>query len=163
MNSCSETCGLSRSTTACCGPQCTYWHVWKYHLSATDKYLQWDVTVKLPLKKDATEQNSSLEFVLSLCPSWTLQLFAPWPPMGFSIATALCSAPCLCSHFSFISREAFFTKGSSEWLGLMLGSGDVARLWAWGPGLKVHHALQWRISHLLSRWARSCSCSGETH
>lgn len=96
------------------------------------------------------EQNSCLEFMLSLCPSWKLQLFAPWPPTSFSAATALCSAPCLCRDFSFISHEVFLAQDSGECLGLMLGSNDdVARLWSWGPGQKVHHG-----AHL--------PCSGES-
>ena len=69
-----------------------------------------------------------------------LNVAAPWPPTFFFAATALCSAPCLCSDFRFIFHEVFVAKDSGEHLGLTLGSsGHVDRLWSWGPGLKVRH------------------------
>lgn len=112
------------------------------------------------------EQNSCLEFMLSLCLSYTLLLFASWA-LNFPAATTLPSAHCLCSHLSF-SRKVFLVKDSGECLDLTLSSSDdVAKLWSWGPGLNVHTGAhlfcRGESATLPSHWAKSCSSSGETH
>lgn len=140
MNSCRETCGLSRSTASCCCPQCAYWHVWKYHLSATDKYLQWDITLKLALKKRCEGAQFSFGVHVVLVSQLNVAALCSLATHGFLHSSCLVFGPlCVRSRFSFISHEVLLAKGSGGCLGLTLGSSDdMARLRSWGPGLKVH-------------------------